>query len=226
MLSRGSQAKLVSRREEGPALRSSCEPGWEDQGSGDMRYAALRVAQVRSLRSRALKASPIGRGALRLAILPAALFCIAAAEPAPPPDQPLPPAQEARAERLFQEIRCVVCQHESIADSPAGLAADMRRLVREQIASGRTDRQVREDLIRRYGDFVLFRPPFRVGTALLWLGPFLLVLIAAGFLWRGARRRRAEAAALTPQEEARLALLLSRDTNGHDADATSPNTER
>ena len=73
------------------------------------------------------------------------------AEPAPAPDQPLPSAaQEARAQALFQDIRCVVCQHESIADSPAGIAADMRRLVREEIASGATDESIREDLGNSY----------------------------------------------------------------------------
>ena len=81
---------------------------------------------------------------------------VAAQEPPPAPDRPLPDAaQEARAQALFDDIRCVVCQHEAIADSPAGIAADMRVLVREQIAAGRTDEQVRDDLVRRYGDFVL-----------------------------------------------------------------------
>ena len=76
-----------------------------------------------------------------------------AQEPAAPPDQPLvSPGQEARAQRIFEVVRCVVCQHESIADSPAGIAGDMRRLVREEIASGATDQQVRDDLVRRYGD--------------------------------------------------------------------------
>src|SRR5687768_14710539 len=114
-----------------------------------------------------------------------------AAEPAPVADRPLPDAaQEARAQALFDDIRCVVCQHEAIADSPAGIAADMRQLVREEIAAGRTDAQVRDDLVRRYGDFVLFKPPVRAGTWLLWFGP-LGVLLAVGFgLLALARRRK------------------------------------
>lgn len=132
------------------------------------------------------------------------------AEPAATPDRPLPDAaQEARARALFADIRCVVCQHESIADSPAGIAADMRRLVREQIAAGQSDRAVRQDLVRRYGDYVLFQPPVRAGTWLLWFGPFALVAGAGGlFLWR-ARRRRPEIAPLTPEEERALADLTA-----------------
>src|SRR5690606_4394682 len=86
------------------------------------------------------------------------LFLIAlpalAQEPPPAPDRPLPDAaQEARAQALFDRIRCVVCQHEAIADSPAVIAADMRQLVREEIAAGRSDAEIRQDLVRRYGDF-------------------------------------------------------------------------
>jgi len=164
---------------------------------------------------------------LRWLIALLAVLCMAAAEPPPAPDRPLPnAAQEARAERLFQEIRCVVCQHESIADSPAGIAADMRRLVREQIGAGRSDDQVRADLVRRYGDFVLFRPPLKGGTWLLWFGPLLVVLAAGLALWRFSRRSRVDPEPLTPEEEARLANLLSAETQRHSADATSSNLER
>lgn len=135
---------------------------------------------------------------------------MAFAEPAAAPDQPLAdPAQEARARALFEDIRCVVCQHESIADSPAGIAADMRRLVRDEVAAGRTDDQIEAGLVRRYGDYVLFRPPFRIGTVLLWLGPFLVVLIAGAALAFNLRRRPAEAAPLTAEEEALLARRLA-----------------
>lgn len=127
------------------------------------------------------------------------------AEPAAGPDRPLPdPAQEARARELFIDIRCVVCQHEAIADSPAAIAADMRGLVREQIAAGRTDAEIRKDLVRRYGDYVLFTPPFRAGTLVLWLGPFLLALGAGAALLLRARRRKTTLSALTPEEEAEL----------------------
>jgi len=147
----------------------------------------------------------------RLASLTAALALMAGAalaEPPPAPDRPLPDAaQEARARALFGDIRCVVCQHESIADSPAGIAADMRRLVREEIAAGKSDQAVRQDLVRRYGDYILFQPPVRAGTWLLWFGPFALVLGAGAlFVWR-ARRRRSEITPLTPEEERALAEL-------------------
>lgn len=148
------------------------------------------------------------RRALLIAVASVGLM---AAEPAPAPDRPLPEAgQEARARALFADIRCVVCQHESIADSPAGMAADMRRLVREEIAAGRTDRQIREGLVARYGDYILFRPPFRAQTVALWLGPFVLVALAGLVLAMRARRRRAAAEPLSPEEEARLSDILDR----------------
>ena len=135
---------------------------------------------------------------------------VAAQEPPPTPNRPLPDAAaEARAQALFDDIRCVVCQHEAIADSPAGIAADMRGLVREQIAAGRSDAQVRSDLVRRYGDFVLFTPPLRLGTWLLWFGPVAALLAVAGGLLLVARRRRTETAPLSPAEEVDLARILA-----------------
>lgn len=134
-----------------------------------------------------------------------------AAEPAPAPDRPLADAaQEARAQALFDDIRCIVCQHEAIADSPAGLAADLRGLVREQIANGRTDAEVRVDLVRRYGDFVLFKPPVRTGTWLLWFGPLIALLAVGVGLLTMARRRRIEAVPLSQAEESRLADIIAR----------------
>ena len=135
----------------------------------------------------------------------------ALAEPPPAPDRPLTdPAQEGRARALFGDIRCVVCQHESIADSPAGIAADLRGLVREQIAAGKTDDEIKADLIRRYGDYVLFQPPVRIGTWLLWFGPFALAAGAGMVLVLRARRRgTAEAAPLTEEEERALAELTA-----------------
>ncbi|MFN3669837.1 MAG: cytochrome c-type biogenesis protein CcmH [Brevundimonas sp.] len=143
-----------------------------------------------------------------------------AQEPPATPDRPLADAaQEARARALFEDIRCVVCQHEAIADSPAGIAADMRGLVREQIAAGRTDQQVRDDLVRRYGDFVLFTPPLRGGTWLLWFGPFAAVVSAGGGLWWMARRRAPGAEPLSATEEADLARLLAEQAVRPDPDA-------
>lgn len=143
-----------------------------------------------------------------------------AQEPPPAPDRPLADAgQEARAQALFDGIRCVVCQHEAIADSPAVIAADMRQLVREQIAAGRSDTEIRQDLVRRYGDFVLFQPPVRFATWVLWFGPAGLMAVVLAVLLLHARRRRAEVAPLTAEEEARLANIVASDRLRRDPDA-------
>lgn len=145
---------------------------------------------------------------------------VASQEPPPAPDRPLPDAaQEARAQALFDGIRCVVCQHEAIGDSPAGIAADMRGLVRDQIAAGRSDAGIKQDLVRRYGDFVLFQPPVRAGTWLLWFGPFALMAGVAALLLFRSRRRRSEPAALSPDEEARLAKIVAVAELRRDPDA-------
>lgn len=138
-----------------------------------------------------------------LAIL-AAVFCIAAASD---PAERLPdPAQEARARGLFREVRCLVCQNESIDDSNAELAADLRRLVRDEIKSGKTDEQVRAHLTDRYGEFVLLKPAFSWGNAALWGAPALVVLIGFFLLAANFRNRAAEQA-LTPDEEAQVRRL-------------------
>lgn len=162
------------------------------------------------------------RRGLLIAGLVLALSGPAMAEPAAAPDQPLTnSAQEARAQALFQDVRCVVCQHESIADSPAGIAGDMRRLVREEIASGSTDAEVRADLVRRWGDYILFRPPVRVATWLLWFGPLAIVLLVGGALIAMGVRRRAVTPPLSPEEERRLAELLQNGSLRRDPDASS-----
>jgi len=144
----------------------------------------------------------------------------AAQEPPPAPDRPLPDAvQEARAQALFDDIRCVVCQHEAIADSPAVIAADMRQLVREQIAAGRTDAEIEQDLVRRYGDFVLFQPPVRLTTWLLWFGPAGLLAGVLVLLLLRSRRRPVETAPLTTDEEARLADIVAEGDLRPDPDA-------
>lgn len=166
----------------------------------------------------------------RLAILVAApvlALMLTAAEPPAAPDRPLADtAQEARAQALFKNVRCVVCQHEAIADSPAGVAGDVRRLIREEIASGATDQQVRDDLVRRFGDYVLFTPPMRAGTWLLWFGPFALVVLAVGGLIARSRRRAIEPPPLSPEEEHRLDELLRNEKLRRDPDATSPHDGR
>lgn len=169
---------------------------------------------------------PRGKGLL-LALLLAFATPAFAQEPAARPDEPLAsPGAEARAQRLFTVVRCVVCQHESIADSPAGIAGDMRRLIREEIAAGATDQQVRDDLVRRYGDYVLFTPPVRTGTWLLWFGPGLLIVLGAVALFVFARRKSEETAPLSPDEERRLADLLQSETVRPDPDASAPHDGR
>jgi cytochrome c-type biogenesis protein CcmH len=126
------------------------------------------------------------------------------------------PVKEARARDLSRELRCMVCQNQSIDDSDAPLARDLRLLVRERIAAGDSNSQVLDFLVARYGDFVLLKPRFERQTMLLWLlAPLLLA--GGGFaLWR-QNRRRAQAGAevpqppLTPDEQAQLAALMSED---------------
>ena len=164
---------------------------------------------------------------LVLLAAPVLAVMLTAAEPPAAPDHPLTDTtQEARAQALFKDVRCVVCQHEAIADSPAGVAGDMRRLIREEIASGATDQQVRDDLVRRFGDYVLFTPPVRAGTWLLWFGPFLLVIGAGLALMLRSRRRAVETTPLSPEEEARLDEVLRNEKLRRDPDATSPHDGR
>jgi len=133
------------------------------------------------------------------------------------PDEVLSdPALEARARVLSKELRCMVCQNQSIDDSAAPLARDLRLLVRERLTGGDSDQQVLDFLVARYGEFVLLKPRFAWHTALLWLGP-PGVLVGGGLvlLWVVWRRRWSgdapagrEVEALTPAEEARLARLM------------------
>jgi cytochrome c-type biogenesis protein CcmH len=133
------------------------------------------------------------------------------------PDEILPdPALEARARALSKDLRCMVCQNQSIDDSEAPLARDLRVLVRERLKAGDSDSQVVDFLVARYGEFVLLNPRFNAHNLLLWLGPPGVLFGGALALWLRARRGRPKAAAggdkLTPAEEARLARLMeSRD---------------
>lgn len=110
------------------------------------------------------------------------------------------PAQEARAQSLEREIRCVQCQNEPIAQSTADIAADMRTLVRERVAAGDSDAEIRDFFRQRYGDFVLFRPPMDSRTWLLWGAPLLLLGAGLGAIYVGRRRREPGEAELTPEE--------------------------
>lgn len=119
------------------------------------------------------------------------------------------PAVERRMRELAEELRCLVCQNQTIADSSAPLAVDLRNQLRSQIATGRTDTQIRDYMVDRYGDFVLYRPPLRARTLLLWAGPFVLVAIGAGIFFFVVRRRPARASApLTDEQRGALQALL------------------
>lgn len=155
---------------------------------------------------------------MRRRLLPAALLALAlasglaspAARAVEPSERLADPVLEARAERIGRELRCLVCQNESIEDSNAALAHDLRLLIRRHIAAGDSDRQVVDFLVHRYGLFVLLDPPFMPVTWLLWLGPPLLVAGAGGALIARARRRRAPPAppALSAEEAERAAGLI------------------
>lgn len=145
------------------------------------------------------------------ALLAALLMLLSLPAFAVQPDEVLPdPALEARARELSKELRCMVCQNQSIDDSDAPLARDLRLLVRERLKAGDSDRQVRDFLVARYGEFVLMRPVFSWRNALLWGAPVVVLLLGAALVWISMRRRREAAAAppLTPEEERRVARLL------------------
>jgi cytochrome c-type biogenesis protein CcmH len=112
------------------------------------------------------------------------------------------PAVEARLKVLAEELRCLVCQNQTIADSHAPLALDLRNQIRAQVAQGRSDEQIRAYMVERYGDFVLYRPPLKATTLLLWVGPFALVVVGAIVFWVVVVRRRRAAPAM-PVESAR-----------------------
>lgn len=122
------------------------------------------------------------------------------------------PAVEARLKGLAHELRCLVCQNQTIADSDAPLAVDLRKQIRGMIAAGRTDDDIRAYMVERYGNFVLYKPPFSASTALLWVGPFLLLLIGVIVMLRLLRRRAPAAAAkASPSRTADLDRLLGDD---------------
>ena len=143
-----------------------------------------------------------------LAAMFAGVLCLAAA--ADPADRLADPAQEARARAIFADVRCLVCQNESIDDSEAELAADLRHVVREQVRAGRSDAQIKRFLTDRYGEFVLMTPSFSWLNLALWSGPFLVVVLGAGLLLSRLRNLSGEAE-LSPEEAARVRALSQTD---------------
>jgi len=128
------------------------------------------------------------------------------------PAEMLPnPQQEARAETVGRQLRCMVCQNESIEDSNADLARDLRRLVRVRIAAGDSDADATQWVVARYGDFVRLRPPVNAVTAVLWASPVLALLAGLGFALMAQRRLMPTPAPLTDAERTRLASLTGPD---------------
>lgn len=126
------------------------------------------------------------------------------------------PVAEKRLQKLSEELRCLVCQNQSIADSNAELADDLRREIRGMIQAGRSDKEIVDFMVARYGDFVLYRPPFKASTLLLWVGPLLLMLAGVAALVRNLRRRNRQVtddAPLSDAEARRAEALLNDSKN-------------
>jgi len=126
------------------------------------------------------------------------------------------PALEQRVTRLTAELRCLVCQNQSLADSHADLAIDLKNQVRSQMKAAKSDAEIRDYMVARYGDFVLYRPPLKSNTVLLWAGPFVLLAVgglALGYDLRRRRERLAESE-LTPEQRARAEALLRAGQEG------------
>jgi cytochrome c-type biogenesis protein CcmH len=151
----------------------------------------------------------VSRGA---ALLLLALALPASAQVQAPETASKDPRVEERMKDLAEELRCLVCQNQTIADSNASLAVDLRGQIRTQIAAGRSDQEIRDYMVQRYGDFVLYSPPLKATTALLWAGPALLILGgAAAFVLVVRRRRTAPAEVATTQRHEAVRELLERD---------------
>ena len=131
------------------------------------------------------------------------------------PDEVLAnPALEARARAIGSQLRCPVCQNESIDDSDADLAHDLRLLVRQRLLAGDSDEQVKQYMVARYGTYVLLKPPFNLNTVFLWLGPLGFLVCAAGaaaVFYNRSARRPAETGDLSPDQSRRLAALIGED---------------
>ncbi len=178
-------------------MRQDCHPEAEGRGIFEATRRVPRCAR-----------DDIGR-AWTLCVLLLTLFMTPAF--AVEPTELLPdPALEARARDIGRSLRCVVCQNQSIDDSAAEVARDMRRAVRERISAGDKDEQVFAYMVARYGDYVLLKPPFKAGTWVLWLGGPIVLVVAGGLLLIAARRRKPipPAEPLSDEEQRRLDALL------------------
>jgi cytochrome c-type biogenesis protein CcmH len=150
--------------------------------------------------------------------LAALLALLAATAPARTPEVLAEPAIEARTMALAHELRCLVCQNETVAESTADLAVDLRTRIRQQLTEGRSEVEVMAWMTERYGDFVLYRPPLGWRTALLWWGPFALLLVGGALLWRRLRRNgqpNQDNTAMDPARRARALAVLEGRVEGH-----------
>jgi cytochrome c-type biogenesis protein CcmH len=117
------------------------------------------------------------------------------------------PKLERRVTNLAHDLRCLVCQNQTLADSNAPLAVDLRNQIREQLKAGKNEREITDFMVQRYGDFVLYRPPFKASTVALWLGPFVLLVLGAWIFYRRLRKREPQPT-LSEAERSRAAKLL------------------
>jgi cytochrome c-type biogenesis protein CcmH len=118
------------------------------------------------------------------------------------------PEQEARYNQLIDELRCLVCQNQNLADSNAELAVDMRRKTYEMVREGRSKKEVADFMVERYGEFVLYRPPFNSNTLLLWIGPFVILIAGVAIMLRTIANRRRETGAVVDQKSLQAAASL------------------
>jgi cytochrome c-type biogenesis protein CcmH len=193
--------RMRASRSEKRALRANPHPYPSPVGEAGKR-AFITQSHVASL-SRA-----------KILLLLALLAALAGPALAVQPDEVMKdPAREAQARALSAELRCLVCQNESIDDSEAPLARDIRVLIRERIGKGESNDAVRAYLVSRYGDFILLKPPFKLETWLLWLSPVLTLAIGAAAALYARRRAPRATPRLSAEEEARLATLTNGDAS-------------
>jgi cytochrome c-type biogenesis protein CcmH len=158
--------------------------------------------------------SPVGEGGRKLLLLFALIALLSGPALAVQPDEVMKdPALETRARALSSELRCLVCQNESIDDSEAPLARDIRLLIRERIGKGESNDAVRAYLVSRYGDFILLKPPFKPETLLLWLSPVIALGLGVAAALYARRRAPSATPRLSADEEARLAALTNGDAS-------------
>jgi cytochrome c-type biogenesis protein CcmH len=172
----------------------------------------IHTLNLRQHQSRALLRSVLTSAYLALGLLaPGAILSAQEARPVAED-----PALEKKVITLSNELRCLVCQNQTIADSNAELAVDLRNQVRKQLSEGKSDREILDYMVQRYGEFVLYRPPFNYKTILLWAGPFLLLLIAMFILIQQIRTRHKNLASeeFNPTDLSRAKALLGSKSEG------------